>query len=373
MRYKGQKYSQGIVIQRADFGSPVQEIVKGTIDEMGFITGNLVSGMKAVLATTTVEKGAPIKVDQLPDPNCEYEGRIYIMDDKYYICLENTQSGNYYWVEMATTSDVPEEVTTVSELVEKVQEGGAVALLSDMSYNGTLNVTKNTVLDLNNRMIQSNNNSGVAVTDGGSLTVNGPGEVKARESAIFAMRGGKITVNGGTFDTVDNFVLGTNGSAGVGNNEIVVNDGEFNGNIVTDKYIACGVYVANNDNVTLNGGTFNIINGIGVLARSGHVTIGPDVVFNISNPDLAKGWVGDSKIEVPTEFPIVLDLAANYPGGTPTIENNSSYTMVMLVNALPAASEEYCKDNLLAYVINEGYWACKLNEEGQYEWINQVV
>ena len=62
MRYKGQKYVQGIVIQRADFGSPVQEITKGTIDEMGFITGNLVSGMKGVIVTTTIGKGAPVEV-----------------------------------------------------------------------------------------------------------------------------------------------------------------------------------------------------------------------------------------------------------------------------------------------------------------------
>lgn len=370
MRYKGQKYIQGIVIQRADFGSPVQEITKGTIDETGFITGNLVSGMKGVIVTTTVEKGAPVEVDELPDPNCEYEGRIYIMDGKYYICLENAQSGNYYWVEMEMASEIPEEASTVSELVEKISEGGAVALLNDMAFNGTLSVGKKTVIDLNNRGLQSGNNSCLAVVDGGDLTINGPGEVKAQEAGAFAMRGGSITVNGGNFETVDNFVLGTNGTAGAGGNTIVVNDGEFNGNIVSNNYIACGVYVANNDNVTLNGGTFNIKNGIAVLARSGHVTIGPDVVFNITDITMDGGWVGDSKLKVPTAAPIVLDLAANYPGGAPTIENNSSYPMITMVKVLPEASMEYV-GQVFYNVDEDKYYICE-EEGGEYRWVEKV-
>lgn len=366
MRFKGQKYDQGIVYQRSIEGSAFQEIAKAEVDEMGFVTPSIISGMKAVIVTSSIEKGAPVKVDTLPDPNCEYEGRIYIMDDKYYICLKSETSDNYYWVEMAQVTDVPEEVTDLNGLVEALEADGAVALLNDMSYNGSLTIEHNTTLDLNNRSIQSVNNSALAANNGGELTVNGPGEVKAQEVGVLAMRGSKATINGGTFETVDNFVFGTNGTNGVGGNTIIINDGEFNANITTANYIACGVYSANNDTIILNGGTFNIKNGIGVLARSGNVTIGPDVVFNVSDVTMDGGWVGDSKLKVPTAAPIILDLAANYPGGTPTVINNSSYPMITMVKALPEASADYA-EQVFYNTEEDKYYICK-EDAGNYAW-----
>ena len=366
MRFKAQKYDQGIVYQRAIEGSAFQEIVKAEVGELGVVTPNIISGMKAVIVTSTIEKGAPVVVDTLPDPNCEYEGCIYIMDGKYYICMKSETSENYYWVEMAQTTNVPEEVTDLEGLVNALEEDGAVALLNDMSYNGSLMIEHNTTLDLNNRSIQSNNNNALAVKNGGELTINGPGEVKAQEFGVAVVSGSKATINGGTFETVDNIVLGTNGTTGMGNNTIIVNDGEFNGNITTPGYIACGVYAANNDNIILNGGTFNIKNGIGVCARSGSVTIGPDVVFNISDVTVDGGWVGDSKLKVPTAAPIILDLAANYPGGTPTVINNSSYQMITMVKALPEASADYA-DQVFYNTEEDQYYICR-EDAGNYIW-----
>ena len=65
-----------------------------------------------------------------------------------------------------------------------------------------------------------------------------------------------ITINGGTFKTSDNCVLGFSGNDTAGGNTLTVNGGNFVGNITTAHYIACGIYVPNDDTVVVNGGEF---------------------------------------------------------------------------------------------------------------------
>lgn len=86
-------------------------------------------------------------------------------------------------------------------------------------------------------------------------------------------------------------------------------------------YIACGVYVANNDTVEIKAGTFNVVDGVGILARSGNTIVHNGVVVNVSGAGKS-GYVGDSKILVPAGNAYVLDLVANYPGGSPSITVN---------------------------------------------------
>ncbi len=121
----------------------------------------------------------------------------------------------------------------------------------------------------------------------------------------------------------------TNGSKGQGNNTIEINGGTFNANIQSSGYIACGIYVANSDTVKVNAGTFNVIDGVGILARSGSTVVSDEVVFNITSTQggITSGWVGDKKINIPTGKEVVLDLLANYPGGTPTATAKNVYTL----------------------------------------------
>ncbi|MBO4554948.1 MAG: hypothetical protein J5713_04125, partial [Clostridia bacterium] len=117
-------------------------------------------------------------------------------------------------------------------------------------------------------------------------------------------------------------------------NEIIINGGTFNGSMAPDGvsagYVACGIYVANDDTVVVNGGTFNIADGVGIVARSGNTTVGANVVFNM-NGNRNLGKIGDSRIVIPSGNALVLDLAANYPGGDPTLTNNSSYQVAVVV------------------------------------------
>jgi hypothetical protein len=190
---------------------------------------------------------------------------------------------------------------------------------------------------LNGHTVDVSNSGYVAiyVINGAKVTINGEGNVKAREGCVLVVNGSQVVINGGTYTAKDNFVVGTNGTVEPGNdqghNKITINGGTFNGEIISAGYVACGIYVANSDTVEVNGGKFNITDGVGILARSGNTTVNSGVVFNVTGNDTL-GKVGDSQVTVPSGEVLVLDLKANYPGGTPTLTNNSQYTVYIVEN-----------------------------------------
>lgn len=171
------------------------------------------------------------------------------------------------------------------------------------------------------------NRDGTPNTDGlgGIVTING-GNFVSREFCVSVMAKGELTINGGTFTSTNNAVIGTDGTKVLGGNTITINDGTFNGSMSTEGAIACGIYLANNDTLVVNGGTFNITNGVGILVRSGKATIGKDVVINTNNKQLttASGKVGDSNVKINVSLEIVIDKKSDYPGGDPVIEKNES-------------------------------------------------
>lgn len=164
--------------------------------------------------------------------------------------------------------------------------------------------------------IESTGNVAVAVGDNANLTVYS-GTLKGREGAVITgtSTGAKIEIRTkATLIATDNAVIAGNGSKRDGKpNTILVKGSTFIGGIVTDGYIACGIYAPWNDNVTVSGGTFNINNGAGIVARAGNVKV-TGGTFNCGD-GTAKGWVGDSKNNVPNAA-LVFDKAANYPALT---------------------------------------------------------
>ena len=164
--------------------------------------------------------------------------------------------------------------------------------------------------------IESTGNVAVAVGNNASLTVYS-GTLKGREGAVITgtSTGAKIEIRGSkaTLIATDNAVIAGNGSKRDGKpNTILVKGGTFIGGIVTEGYIACGIYAPWNDNVTVSGGTFNITNGAGIVARAGTVTV---TGGTFSCTGTAEGYVGDSKNKVPCAA-LVFDKAANYPALT---------------------------------------------------------
>ena len=165
-------------------------------------------------------------------------------------------------------------------------------------------------------IIESTGNVAVAVGNNASLTVYS-GTLKGREGAVITgtSTGAKIEIKkNATLIATDNAVIAGNGSQRDGKpNTILVRGGTFIGGIVTDGYIACGIYAPWKDNVTVSGGTFNITNGAGIVARAGTVKV-TGGTFNCTGT--AEGYVGDSKNKVPCAA-LVFDKAANYPALTP--------------------------------------------------------
>ena len=164
--------------------------------------------------------------------------------------------------------------------------------------------------------IESTGNVAVAVGNNASLTVYS-GTLKGREGAVITgtSTGAKIEIRkNATLIATDNAVIAGNGSQRDGKpNTILVKGGTFIGGIVTTGYIACGIYAPWNDNVTVSGGTFKITNGAGIVARAGTVKV-TGGTFNCGDGTV-KGWVGDSKNNVPNAA-LVFDRDANYPALT---------------------------------------------------------
>ena len=166
-------------------------------------------------------------------------------------------------------------------------------------------------------VIESTGNVAVAVGNNAKVAVFS-GTLKGREGAVITgtSTGATIEIRGSRAKLIatDNAVIAGNGSKRDGNpNTIKVMKGTLEGGIETTGYIACGIYAPWNDNVTVSGGTFNITNGAGIVARAGTVKV-TGGTFNCGD-GTAKGWVGDSKNNVPNAA-LVFDKAANYPALT---------------------------------------------------------
>ncbi len=279
---------------------------------------------------STADSGSTIEVDS----PMSLSDTVAISKDINFVLAESVTAPadkNAFNVTDGATLTIGTKATSSSTQTAKGANrntvDGTEEVPSITSTNKTAIIADGGNVVINSGNIVSEKSNGVAAVNGGSVTVNG-GYVKAQEVALLAYKNGSITVNGGTFETVDNFVVGTNGTNGWGGNTITINGGTFNGNIESKNYIACGVYVANSDTVTINKGTFNIEDGCGVLARSGTTTVSDDVVFNFTSSvtdedsaddKITDGWVGDTKILVPTGKAVVKDLIASYPGGVPTV------------------------------------------------------
>ena len=244
-------------------------------------------------------------------------------------------------------------------LRELLTEGGDVQLGANLAMTATVPITHDTVLDLNGfklsgeiggylleadgakltlvggevqsakRVAQAINGGEVIVKngnytsgdvafaaqgEGSKITFDG-GDLVAVEGGIGAFDKGEIVINGGKIKGTDNFPVFTNGTNGRGGNKITINGGEFEGNITSNGYESCCLYVANNDTVVINGGKFVSNDGCGILMRAGNVTINDAEVIakKKDSGSHSPGWVGDNKSNM-TASAVIYHESANYPG-----------------------------------------------------------
>lgn len=239
--------------------------------------------------------------------------------------------------------------STLADAVAAAQSGETVKLLANINGQTVIPADKNIVLDLNGKTmthtgttlynsgtlvvkdssadksgkIVSTGNVGIGVNHNSTTTIE-YANIQAQEGAVITgyATGATITIEDGVFTTLDNAVVAGNGNKTdkntegtperVNANKITINGGTFNGMIKTSGYVACGIYAPWKDNIVVNGGTFNITGGAGIVARGGIVVVN-NGEFNTTGNDTGK--VGDSRVVVPCSA-LVFDSAAKYPSLT---------------------------------------------------------
>lgn len=246
--------------------------------------------------------------------------------------------------------------SSVEALKSLVADGGEVLISNNLALEDPLVISKDTVIDLSNHTMNVTNNGYALTAQGAKLTlkngtinnsgrigqaVNGgeiviengvfdsgdvafvsigenakvtfkSGDITCVEGGIGAFDGGEVEISGGTITGTDNFPVFTNGSNGRGGNTIIMNGGKLVGNITSNGYEACGVYIANNDTFIMNGGEIVANNGCGLLMRAGNVTINGGTI-TANGTAGTSGWVGDNKTKM-SKSAIIYHETANYPG-----------------------------------------------------------
>ena len=254
--------------------------------------------------------------------------------------------------------------TTLADALAAADENAIVKLLEDVTGQVAIPAGKKLTLDLNGKTIThsgtaiinngtlivkngavvSTGNCGIGVGSNSETTILSDVTVTAQESAVITSKstGAKIFIEGGTFTSTDNAVIAGNGSERTGNpNIIVINGGTFNGGITTAGYVACGIYAPWKDQITVNGGTFHITGGAGIVARAGQVSVNGGTFICTDN---ATGKVGDSRVVVPCAA-LVFDSEANYPALTNEsviLVKNGTFTVesgVAVAHAVKAAED----------------------------------
>lgn len=255
-------------------------------------------------------------------------------------------------------------------------ENGVITLMENVTLTSTfvVNAEQDLTLDLNGYSLT---NAGTVILNNGRLTIrdttkNGSivstnyvaisaghnstttieyANVRSVEGAVITSyaTGATITIKDGVFSASDNAVIAGNGnrtddlasgkSERVNPNTITINGGEFNGAIKTSEYVACGIYAPWKDNITVNGGTFNITGGAGIVARGGNVTVNGGTFNTTGN---AIGKVGDSRVVVPCSA-LVFDSEAAYPALTNdskiTVNNGTFNSETSTISTMPKADD----------------------------------
>ena len=232
--------------------------------------------------------------------------------------LENTlavESGKDFILDLngKTITTAGAHSTMLVEGILKIEDNSAekTGSINSAEYTGTaVSVQNGGNLTLGEGRLVSDNGTAVYVT--GNLNPEGSddtgavastfnmegGQVHSREYGIgIGGRGAVLNVSGGTVEAEDNAVIGGNGtnssSAYYGGTEINITGGTLNGNIVSEGYIACGIYHPQAGELNISAGTINVNNGVGILMRGGQLNMTGGTVIASGT---VSGKVGDSNI-----------------------------------------------------------------------------
>ncbi len=200
------------------------------------------------------------------------------------LASEYDSFGNDYDDAAWVVANADAKASNAAELSDALQQGGLIALTSDIEGDVTLDdIAENTIVNFAGNTI----NGTVTVAEGQSVTLNGVGGVNATGSdpAIALDKNTNVTLAGGTYTSEDEAIniknrteapmtltieegtvitaptiVWLDSSSNYAGANIVINGGEFNSTY--EKSDARPIKV-HGGNVTINGGTFTIDNPTG--------------------------------------------------------------------------------------------------------------
>ena len=188
--------------------------------------------------------------------------------------------------------------------------GGKLSLVDDADGSGTILTVDDGIVVVNGGYfemaggnLKSSTGTGIVAgysnqDDSGANVYISGGSVTAQEHAVWAVNGSKVVITGGEFTAIDNVAVTANGTQGEGPVDVTITGGTFNCGIVTSDYLACGVFVAQDGNWKILGGTFNMTSdkATAFVVRGGNVNIDlSKVTVNMgSDMDSSSLRVGDS-------------------------------------------------------------------------------
>lgn len=263
--------------------------------------------------------GSPEDLTQLLETKDKVE--INLANDMVFTAPVTISEGKIVTIHM--NDNITNEMTKQLNPETNKNEWIGAALVAN---GGTLVIDGEGEISGAGRAIQAQN-GGTVIINGGTYTSTSAGQtmaaiganssitindatVNSQEFAVMAFDGAELNINGGTYNTVDNCVIGTNGTAGRGGNTINIKNATLLGKIQSNGYEACGIYVANNDIVNIEDSEIIVENGCGILMRAGNVTVKNT---QITTTGTTGGYVGDKK-KVMSNSGIIYDEASNYPG-----------------------------------------------------------
>lgn len=225
-----------------------------------------------------------------------------------------------------------------------------------VSYtSGKITATKTTVavisggtFELQSGMVESTGNIGIIALGEKDATkpsvtstakISG-GYVLAQEFAASAQgNGATLNINGGVLVAKDNAVVAGNGTKNLGGTTINITNGIMIGHIQSAGYIACGVYHPQSGNLRISGGTIYADGGVGILMRSGDLSMTGGKVIATGT---AQGKVGDSSV-IANCYGIQVDTKSNYPGVsgiTASVSENAEVVAAAGVDAINALGDD---------------------------------
>ncbi len=270
-------------------------------------------------------------------------GRVgFVVNDANDLAVAATIDNAYIVLATDITTDTQIKVTS-----DAIIDLNGKTLTSTASSSALCAYGKTADVLVKNGTISSSVGGAMKAENGGKLTAVDGLAATAEKYCFLASNQSELVIEGGKYESYDDFVVGSDETTDLSGNTITIDGGTFTGSIKSKGYIACGVYVANSDTVTVSAGTFNITDGVGIVARSGTTTVKDTVTFGITQTEggVEHGIVGDYGLEIHTGKVIVQDFIAKYNGGDPTVNAPSNW-INKITGTFEAASVKGLKDAL---------------------------